>query len=563
MHKAKIVIALLVLLSVAVAAVYGIWMLLSFYFPQVLFYGYVGVGAIASIIIIFFSVKNTSGSFINVDQKNAALLPFFAQINSSKVKKLRLRIGQFFDGLSTGLTFPAFIVQNRSKVRAISTDNQRGLALKAIGYDLINGVQLASMLVSLLLLVVASAFYFLNKSEWATSWAIVSILSVAFLMLSAVISGASLPKIFKLQLGNPFIRFFIYGVAAATVFMTSMLIIKASIYQSAIDGGLIIATAKNLFSPAQIFNNAISPNAYSILPLSELLLAALFYITIATSLFRWRDFVRSEDDVNIIAQNMVILGQYTKSMDWMDSGRVINSKLRLTKAMALLSINRIDQGLAEIEKGITDESLKGIDAYSGAIFAGLQYCLPSRVNRKILDKWLNSKPDESLLLMVLQSASLVFSEEELMQIELDTRIRSRPIHHAMLLLSMNRHAEMEKALEGSTPGSELEEIIRLIFLLPKGITPETTLQEDHLHIHSWLDNQLPLIESYTRELTELELLVIVMVLMLAIGFVRLAKVSREDEILYLRNELRARITLTDKNTLLATILNEQEKQLLA
>jgi hypothetical protein len=78
-------------------------------------------------------------------------------------------------------------------------------------------------------------------------------------------------------------------------------------------------------------------------------------------------------------------------------------------------------------------------------------------------------------------------------------------------------------------------------LLPKGITPESTIQEIHLQIHNWLDNRLPLIESYTQKLTEKELFVIVMALMLAIEIVRIFSVNREDEILYLRNELKKEV----------------------
>lgn len=563
MRRAIKIIAVLVLLSFVIAITYRHWVLLSSYLPHALFYGYVSMGMIVSIFVILFSVKNTSGSLRNIDESNVALLPAFVQMNSSKLKKFRLRAGLILEGVSAGLTFPAFVIYTASKVKYISSDNQRGQFLKAISYDIINGPQMTNMLIALILLFIASAFHLLKKDEWSILWAIMSILSIALLMLSMIINGVSLPKIFKSQLGNPYIRFINYGVAAAVAFLSGMLLIKASIYETEINQQLILDTAKNLFSPAQIFNNTIGLNEFSVLSVSELFLAVLFYVTTATSLLRWKDFVRSEDDVNNIARNLVILGKFTKALDWMSSVPVNYAKISLTKAMALLSINRIDQGLDEIEKATLDEAFKDTDVYSAALLSGIHYCLPSRVNSRLLDKWLNSKPDESLLLVVLQSAQFYFSEETLLQIELDTRIRSRPIHHAMLLLAMNRYSEMEEALEDSAPGSEFEEIIRLVFLLPKGITPESTIQEDHLHIHGWLDSKLPLTESYARELTEKELLVIVIALTTAISFVRSAKVSREDEIMYLRNEFKSRISLINHNALLAAMLNEQEKQYLA
>jgi hypothetical protein len=173
-------------------------------------------------------------------------------------------------------------------------------------------------------------------------------------------------------------------------------------------------------------------------------LAALFYVTIASSLLRWKDFNRSEDDVNALARSLVVLGKFTESLDWLKSTHVSNSNLHLTKGMALLSINRIDQGLDEIKKGILDQKSNELDVYSAALFTSHQYCLPSRVNSKLLDKWLNSEPDESFLFLALLSAELFFSEEILLQLELDSRIRSRPIHHAMLLRSMKRLDEMDK-----------------------------------------------------------------------------------------------------------------------
>ena len=506
-------------------------------------------------------MKSTSSSLKNFDESKVAIIPHLAQIYSSKIKKIRFRLGQLFESISNGLVFPVLLIKNIPKSRLIASSSKQSQLMRSISYGILYGEQLVPILGSLSLTIIATIFYLLSMEIWSVRWAVISMLSASFLIFSLVMYGASLPKVFKLQIGNPYVRFIVFGVGSGAVFLFGVLFLRVYVLQVDINHQIVIDTARDLFSFSQIFNKIVNFNNYSALSIIEILLALLFYVTVAGSIFRWKDFIRSDDDKNSIARNLVVIGKYKKSLEWMESANASYAKIRLTKSMALLSINRIDQGLEELDKELSETNLEIFDLHFMALCLGNQYCLPEHISRKLFDKWLNNEPDSSLLVLILQGAPIYFSNEVILQIELDSRVRSRPIHHAILLLCFDKIDEVSNLLESFSPDSDFEKIVCLIIDLKIGLSANSNFRENLIYVHDWLDTKFPLIDSYAKDINERELFVVIILMLIPIALLRSFKVDREDEILYQRNELKNRISFVKNNVFIENILKEQEKQL--
>jgi hypothetical protein len=282
----------------------------------------------------------------------------------------------------------------------------------------------------------------------------------------------------------------------------------------------------------------------------------LFYLALLRIVLRFKDFRRTDADYHWLASRHNMLGDFAKALRYLANVKSRTAETEVIHIIGLLGVNQI--GRAE-ERTKVLISQNGEQPTIDSIFQiMLDACFLAPIPEGIIASLISAAVENRVADFRLQDAVWFFLmsypqsatsvENALLQHK-----DGFPLAYARLLILLDRPSDALHLLEKATPGTELEELIRLVMQLQVCLlNPDTSRDEDTQTFQIWAESNLPTIRDLLANLAQpWEKAIAFGQLGILRAFASQLGKDREQEIAFLADEVKAQTTADPKADLLA------------
>lgn len=238
------------------------------------------------------------------------------------------------------------------------------------------------------------------------------------------------------------------------------------------------------------------------------LLGLLFYSAVIKTIFSPKTFGREDADYGKVAWSFVCAGEYAQAGAWLRKQQEINIVTFNVRAAIGMATGDFAQALSS---AVNAQNSRGEDATTDAALLRLwglrMMALPPDEDRTVafLDQCLQRQASDTLLCVTFANSvsSGLLSLERLPEILGRLDADAYPIARALALAWLDEPLAARQILEGASPGSEIEELLRLLYsaelnLIDSRLTDDARLE----FLNDWLRDEFPVVEELSWEIPE-------------------------------------------------------------
>jgi hypothetical protein len=326
-----------------------------------------------------------------------------------------------------------------------------------------------------------------------------AIFLIAILLRHISYVFGSLPERLRRSQYDPLRSFLLVAFCDAIAITLCVTLLRSWRQPSETNWGEIRITALELFNtPHQVTDIA----GLTILQIAIAMVGLLYYIAVVKSGSGLKQFKRTDKDIRDLANLSVSAGNVTQARAWMKKEQSRNLESYVVDARIALAEGNFDEAVGSIRRNLRakgeDDSPDSINIalISLASFTPMAPSLVTSFLRYLID---NSS--DVIASLALDNPIFLGNErEKLAKDLLDLCPEATfPLTRSVLMALLNDAGEAIAILGRATPGSEIEELMRLVWqCMLVLIDPKTTVDETSRYIDRWFDESFPIVREAAR-----------------------------------------------------------------
>ncbi len=304
---------------------------------------------------------------------------------------------------------------------------------------------------------------------------------------------------------NPYLVFLLIAVCDFLTLTLSFAILTADTVSLAFDQQHLLATAISLYRFQELIR-ILSGQALSFAQILTGIAGLLFYLALLRIAMSFRDFRRDDEDYHWLAARQNMLGNFAAGFRFLRRVKSITKTTEWHAVTSLLGLNEIERAERRAQSFLIQDGVSPTSDLTFSLMAHASFYAPI--------------PDDSVLSLVrhglekqvsdiiLQDTTVVFASNSkpVLEglVEIFTPLHSKyPLTSAQLMILTNDNASAITLLDQAKPGSELEEITRLVMKLRATVAdPTTTDEEDAEAFLHWIETTFPTIRELLPSLLQ-------------------------------------------------------------
>ncbi len=340
---------------------------------------------------------------------------------------------------------------------------------------------------------------------------VISILIFASLVLrlvSLLISESSVPTLMKLTIFQPYTSFIALMAITAIAAVFSTALFTNLWFSTPVTTDLLSSTAKSIFSMKSVLSNpseALATFRESPQTAVSTLIGLILYATMITSLVRFKDFHRSDEDWINLAYILLNHGKPTVALRFLKHvSKKDQPGLYLTQALCYLKLNRLDDALFFTEKFCNSspepDQFNPTESYTtcGKLFMLITHAkFRDEIIIRLFRKWIQGTPNEEEVLLVyflicgfLQIEDDVFGR----QLEsLSNETALPPYFEFIRRALMNEHSQMREPYSLYSSANPACQLTIEILKLSSWFAETEQVESDIKIFNYWLDTRFNLL----------------------------------------------------------------------
>jgi hypothetical protein len=497
----KILIRGIILILIAALVgllAYAFWRYVLPYWAPILFYLYLILGGLQGIL----SIIVVSRSLLRPADISQAITQSIYSVTADLITKTRIII-QMITAIPVDIMcWPLNIIYGIFTRGENPSSSFRELSARAnmISIDLRSSIYAFSM-VSLLFIL---SHIGINGHGYGSYIVILFGISIFFRHIGYAITPGGLPRKIRRISNNPYAHFALISLMDFSVIVSSTALFSniPSLYSVSLKN--IFEASKSFFALSDIQtlieNHELSKNQLIIA-----IFAVVFNISVLSTIARYKEFRRDDEDLIWIATLKMITRNFSEAVRTLVKIKHPTQVSESLSIGAYLGVNNIETALEIAEKiAKSTEKNPNIDTIFVAISnVVMQYQIPKFVLEKVVKIGVQRYVSDYLLMSVIMAT---FGDTEAIALR-STFVgveANYPLSLSLVDVAEEKFDAARQRLREATPGSEVEEALRLVNLLMLMIgTKETTHEEDEVLFSEWLENDLQKIKSIIPSLSDL------------------------------------------------------------
>jgi hypothetical protein len=300
--------------------------------------------------------------------------------------------------------------------------------------------------------------------------------------------------------GNPFALFLALAAFDALTLITGIALLDLD---RGDPGGSIRRSALNLFNvPNNISELTERPATQAVVTL----IGIIYYVTFVKPLANPREFRRTDEDLRALASTYLMSGDLPKARDWLSQEKQRHADSYALRGQIYLMTSRFDDAVDQAHQALRARGEEdSTDAAHLEIVLRSFYTHVSLSHRRRLIEYLLEKgaTDIALSRVITQATAIESQSEEFAGGLLDRVAASQyPLSRTLLLIAVGDFTEAHALLERSTPGSEIEELIRITMQCSLVlIDPDVSVEDTHLFLAEWFRDSFPVVRDVARSIS--------------------------------------------------------------
>lgn len=366
--------------------------------------------------------------------------------------------------------------------------------------------------------------------------------SVVFRHIRYSLAIPGLPVTLRRTSGSPYLIFLIIVVADFLTLVLGFALLKNGKAPPDVNLQDFMSTTLGLYKGQEI-SYLLNGRHLSPIEIAIGTAGLLFYLALLQIALHFRDFRRTDEDYLWLAGQHIGLGAFTTALKY--STQVQSSVLEknASQALSFLGVNQVEKAREKIAALSEDQRV----GQPPALFM-LELCayapVPENVVASVFLQAIQDKvPDvrfqDTIHVVVLANPAFAPEFEALLR----PHQGDYPLTYARLLWLSGLQPAALDTLKMASPGSELEEIVRLTLRLIISLdSPESTQAQNSQVFRQWANSDLPVVRNLLTALAKpWEKLVVFGQLNLVLIDAEKFGKEREQEISFLLGELRCQI----------------------
>ncbi len=285
-----------------------------------------------------------------------------------------------------------------------------------------------------------------------------------------------------------------------------------------------------------------------------------FYLALLRILLRFKEFKKQDVDYHWLANKQNMLGNFSNALRILKNIKTKTIVTELYSIIGLIGVNELEQAEERaksfiIQKGDNPDKNK---VFQVLIDACVIDPIPKNIVLSVLKRAIEQKVDD----VRIQDAVGLFSlsNEEYVSVLHDrlSPIKAEyPLAFANLNINMGNYLEAQNTLASATPGTELEEIVRLTMNARATLSNnDTNEDEDSIFLNDWLKINMPVIKNLLTNLDNAWEKAIIFGQLLFIRHVVTSMAEEwEQELIYILDQIKSQV---DGNQVAETMVKSME-----
>jgi len=495
-------IFVLVVLTLAILAfvVYGTCRFLLPHWPPILFYSYVILGVVVSVlgaVVLFRDLAKTQDT---KDRIKSAI----ADVTQKRSLPNKVRSAT----ATAALTVGSAIVWPVDVLRGIVDTLRAGLT-RGKQHILRQSLQSAEQHRSLFVAICISSIYLLGLhgfSGHGYGRLFVYILGASVILrhISYSVELDGLPMRLRRTTGSPYVTFLEIVLADFVSLVLSFTLFSSPRAPSQMTFSDIHSTAVSLYQFKELYKLLTGVK----LTFAQVAIGSaglLFYLALFRILTRVKDFRRSDEDYHWLASRQFMLGNFAAGLRYLNSIEKPIPETEFHRVLGLLGVNEIEKAEETARRVIEQKGDKPTTDQVFSVLGGapLFVPLPEHVIFALMTKAIEDGVSDVYLMdaVGMMAADSLVLRDRLLELLLPTK-SDHPLTISLLLILSDKPLDALAVVQQATPGTELEEIVRLVMQLRASLlNPNTSYEEDSQTLAKWRDSDLQTVRSILPNLS--------------------------------------------------------------
>jgi hypothetical protein len=307
----------------------------------------------------------------------------------------------------------------------------------------------------------------------------------------------SLPERLRRSQYGPLRGFLTVAICDALALTLCVTLLRSWRQPSEVNWAEARTTALELFNtPHQVTDIA----GLTVLQIGIALIGLLYYIAVVKSGSGRKQFHRTDGDIRALANLSISAGNVTQARAWIKREQSHNFESYLINARIALSEGEFSEAAASMRRSLRarDEDDSSDSVNIALISLATLTGTSSLIGGSFIPYLIDANSSDAIISMALDNPILLGNEpeklaEDLLEVCPEA---SFPLARSLLMVYLHKIGEAIAMLGRARPGSEIEELTRLIwqcmFVL---IDPDVTVADTRSYIDKWFDESYPTVRE--------------------------------------------------------------------
>ncbi|MCP3683582.1 MAG: hypothetical protein GY861_12920 [bacterium] len=312
------------------------------------------------------------------------------------------------------------------------------------------------------------------------------------------------------QIGNPYLRFILFTVSIYGILVLSYSVL----YQDSPRLSITALTDVTVdILRIQGIGDLFQDDDSSFAQYSAGLTGILFYASLVSSVYRFREFRRTDDDYIAIAESYMHMGHFNSAMSSLRKVRTQTPDFFVLKSICYLALNQMDKALKTKEQSIIISEYKGYASDDPALllfFTTQFFPIGSSRIVNLFSRWIEGKPSELRVLGLVDKlilANKVSPDEVIDVIENAGMSDDYSLIIALCLIGADDRENAAIILQNlslDNESSELHQIILGILVLSTQIDVLSITEDNTSSLLNWSHTYMQKISSFVHSSPSVE-----------------------------------------------------------
>jgi hypothetical protein len=457
------------------------------------------------------------------------------------IVKIRGYLAEIAGLIEEALSWMPSLIQGMSIGRSKPTYNTRSFLLELSNKPIDHYKSLAPLL--LILTVCLLSYIGVSGNGYGYPFLTILAVSITFRHVRYVTQSDELPVVLRRTSGNPYILFIIIAIGDFLSLLLAFSVLSSGKLPATLEVTDVLNSARGLFG-FQESTKMLLGSEIHILQVIQSISGLLYYLTLLRVLINIKKFKRTDKDYNWIVGRQNMLGNFASAINYSENIKQPNEETFFNNAVSYCGVNRLEDAKNSAKLLI---QRRGENPTADLIFAIIHDALlvvtvGSHITREVFYLGMRDGVSDAILMDAISIHLLEESGffDDHFRCVLNDNKNSYPLTFSLVLLFSDQRAEALNILDRITPGSELEEIVRLTLTLRIKIS-DTSIEENEYRdiLRQWMNREFEIIKS---SISDVPNDIGVVIIYFQLIFVRMScedlLKEREQEVQYLMNSIK-------------------------